>query len=407
MGKTAQEKMIESEVFRALFTQASEGIIIVHKGFINKVNFSAYKLFGYDPGELIGQSIDVLVPDKYRDGHENHRTKYESQPKARPMGKGLELYGQKKDGSVFPLEISLSPFEQGGERYILAFIVDNTERKKAEEKLKNYSAVLEREVKDRTLVLEEAISQLERTKDELKEALNKEKELNDLKSRFVSMASHEFRTPLATILSSVSLISKYNDAENLEKKNKHISRIKSSVNNLTDILNDFLSLSKLEEGKISFDPVEFNLHELSSTVVQEMQSISRQDQKIDFSFNANENMYSDKKIIRNILINLISNAIKFSNEDGTIKVKISYTKKHFVLEVADNGIGISNEDKKHLFERFFRGKNATNIGGTGLGLNIVSKYVELLKGKIELQSELGKGTTFIITIPDKQKPSES
>lgn len=407
MGKTAQEKMIESEVFRALFTQASEGIIIVHKGVINKVNFSAYKLFGYDPGELIGQSIDVLVPDKYRDGHENHRTKYESQPKARPMGKGLELYGQKKDGSVFPLEISLSPFEQGGERYILAFIVDNTDRKKAEEKLKNYSAVLEREVKDRTLVLEEAISQLERTKDELKEALDKEKELNDLKSRFVSMASHEFRTPLATILSSVSLISKYNDAENLEKKNKHISRIKSSVNNLTDILNDFLSLSKLEEGKISFDPIEFNLHELSSTVVQEMQSIAKQDQKIDFSFNANENMYSDKKIIRNILINLISNAIKFSNEDGTIKVNISYTKKHFILEVADTGIGISNEDKKHLFERFFRGKNATNIGGTGLGLNIVSKYVELLKGKIELQSELGKGTTFIITIPDKQKPSES
>jgi len=403
MESSNEQIMIESEVFKALFTHANEGILIISRGVIHQANHSAYKLFGYEIGELDGKEIEFLVPKKYQSGHVKKRDDYVKDPKARPMGKGTELFGLRKDGVEFPVEISLSPFDQDGNRFVIAFVIDITNRKLAEEKLKMYSIELEKEVKDRTLVLEEAITQLEQTKEELHTALQKEKELNDMKSRFVSMASHEFRTPLATILSSLSLVNKYNSLETEEKRNKHISRIKSSVHNMTDILNDFLSLSKLEEGKISFDPEEFNLNEVASNIVQDIQQITRRDQKIVYSFSGNENIWSDKKIIRNILTNLITNAVKFSNENGIIKVVIDGGSNEFVISVEDNGIGISNEDKKHLFERFFRGKNATNIQGTGLGLNIVAKYVEVLKGRITYESELEKGTKFIITLPIKQK----
>jgi PAS domain S-box-containing protein len=401
METGTEQIMIESEVFKALFTHANEGILIISGGVINRANNSAYKLFGYNLGELEGKTIEILVPKKYQTGHVHKRDEYTKDPKARPMGKGVELYGLRKDGVEFPVEISLSPFDQDEKRYIIAFVIDITGRKAAEQKLKSYSIELEKEVKDRTLVLEEAISQLEKTKEELNAALQQEKELNDLKSRFVSMASHEFRTPLATILSSLSLVNKYNTLENEEKRNKHIARIKSSVHNMTDILNDFLSLSKLEEGKITFDPEEFDLHEVAGNIVQEMQQLAREEQKITFEYSGNRLLFSDKKIIRNILTNLISNAVKFSKANGIIKVNVSVNNEKLDIVVEDNGIGISNDDKKHLFERFFRGKNATNIQGTGLGLNIVVKYVEVLNGKITFESELEKGTKFILSLPIK------
>jgi signal transduction histidine kinase len=352
-------------------------------------------------GELSGKPIEFLMPKKYQADHVPKRDGYTKDPKARPMGNGVELYGLRKNGEEFPVEISLSPFDQNNKRFVIAFVMDISSRKAAEQKLKTYSIELEKEVKDRTLVLEEAISQLEKTKEELNIALLQERELNDLKSRFVSMASHEFRTPLATILSSLSLVNKYNSLENEEKRVKHIARIKSSVHNMTDILNDFLSLSRLEEGKIAFDPEEFDLYELANNIVQELQQLTKDDQQINFTYTGKKQLFSDKKIIRNILTNLISNAVKFSNEKGQVSVNISGNEGTFLIEVSDNGIGISNEDKKHLFERFFRGKNATNIQGTGLGLNIVAKYVEVLNGKIAFESELEKGTKFSISIPVK------
>jgi PAS domain S-box-containing protein len=396
-----QEIMIENEVFKALFTHANEGILIVSEGKIDRANNSAYKLFGYELGELSGKPIEFLMPKKYQADHVPKRDGYTKDPKARPMGNGVELYGLRKNGEEFPVEISLSPFDQNNKRFVIAFVMDISSRKAAEQKLKTYSIELEKEVKDRTLVLEEAISQLEKTKEELNIALLQERELNDLKSRFVSMASHEFRTPLATILSSLSLVNKYNSLENEEKRVKHIARIKSSVHNMTDILNDFLSLSRLEEGKIAFDPEEFDLYELANNIVQELQQLTKDDQQINFTYTGKKQLFSDKKIIRNILTNLISNAVKFSNEKGQVSVNISGNEGTFLIEVSDNGIGISNEDKKHLFERFFRGKNATNIQGTGLGLNIVAKYVEVLNGKIAFESELEKGTKFSISIPVK------
>ncbi len=237
------------EGLEALFQFATEGIFVVNeRGEIIRVNPSAEKLFGYEKDELVGKRIEILVPKKVAHKHEHYRDKFNEHPHARAMGGGMDLNGLKKNGLEFPVEISLSPYTTDEGKFTIAFIVDITLRKQAEEKLKNYSVELEKQVKNRTLILEEAIQELERTKKDLNIALEKEKELSELKSRFVSMASHEFRTPLTTMMSSLSLVSKYNEQGELEKHGKHVVKIKNSINNLTDILNDFLSVSKLEEG---------------------------------------------------------------------------------------------------------------------------------------------------------------
>jgi signal transduction histidine kinase len=258
---------------------------------------------------------------------------------------------------------------------------------------------LEKRVKDRTLILEEALQQLEKSQTELKLALTKEKELNDLKSRFVSMASHEFRTPLAAILSSLSLAVKYDDLGDKEKQKKHLKRIGESVNHLTDILNDILSLSKLEEGKTMVSPSEFDLHDCVTEIVQDMQAIARPELKINYQHTGGNKVFTDKKLLKQVLMNLIGNAIKFTVNNESVEVKSEVTDGKINLLISDKGIGISEEDQKHLFERFFRAHNATNIQGTGLGLSIVARHIEILKGEIKLQSTLEEGTTFSITMP--------
>ena len=244
---------------------------------------------------------------------------------------------------------------------------------------------------------EELELKVEQRTQELSDALSKERELSDLKSRFVSMASHEFRTPLSTILSSVSLIAKYTQTDDQDKRDKHIMRIRSSVNNLTDILNEFLSLGKIEEGKIQQHVSEFNLKEQLQLIIQEIQPILKKGQAINYDHNGGVHVKMDISLLRNIMINLISNAIKFSSDGASIWAESEMDGSGtLTIRVKDHGLGIPEEDHKHLFERFFRGKNVTNIQGTGLGLHIVSKYVELMGGRIEVDSELNKGTTFTL-----------
>lgn len=397
---SSKNTMESKEGIDALFQYATEGILVTDdKGSIMRVNPSAERLFGYDSGELIGKKVEILIPSRLSERHVHHREKYTHNPHARSMGAGMELYGLKKCGAEFPVEISLSPYSNLEGKFVIAFIVDITIRKNAEEKLKNYSDELEKQVKNRTLILEEAIEELEKTKKELHKALDKERELNELKSRFVSMASHEFRTPLTTMMSSLSLVTKYGEQKDNENQLKHVGKIKASINNLTDILNDFLSVSKLEEGKVEFVPELLNLKEFIPEITAEMQSITKKGQKITNTYSGNESAKIDKKLLKNILFNLLSNAIKFSPENSLVEIETQVAGSAVKIIVIDKGIGISKEDQKHLFERFFRAHNATHIQGTGLGLNIVAKYAELMNASINFESEENKGTTFTIIIP--------
>ena len=397
--------MQHKPVLDALFEYATEGILVTNKlGELVRVNPSAERLFGYERGELIGQKIEVLIPSRYAASHQHQRDHYLHAPKNRAMGAGIELLGKRKDDTEFPVEISLSPYQFDGDTFVIGFIIDISERKKAEEKIKNHSIELEKQVNDRTLILQEAINELENTKDDLKKALLAERDLNDMKSRFVSMASHEFRTPLATILSSLALVGKYIENNDEEKRGKHMLRIKSAVANMTDILNDFLSLSKLEEGKISCEPENFEIKSFVDNIVHEMTSVAKPGQQLVYCHSGRTSeplVRLDKKLTKGILVNLISNAIKFSEEERSIQIDTVLSDNELVIAVKDSGIGISREDQAHLFERFFRAQNAFNIHGTGLGLNIISKYAELMQGTIEVESELNVGSTFKVIFPVK------
>lgn len=250
------------------------------------------------------------------------------------------------------------------------------------------------------------ISKLKKAEEDLREALKVERNLGELKSQFVSMASHEFRTPLSTVLSSAYLIEKYTSGEDQPKREKHLQRIVSSVNILTDILNDFLSLGKMEEGKLQPKFSKFNLEEMINTTIEEIKNNLKKEQQINYHHKGNPDVFLDSSLLKHIVTNLISNASKFSSDTSKIDIKTSNQHEKIVLSVKDNGIGISEEDQRHLMERFFRGSNAGNIQGTGLGLHIVSKYAELMDGNIECKSQLEKGTEFVITFNTKKNLHE-
>jgi signal transduction histidine kinase len=234
----------------------------------------------------------------------------------------------------------------------------------------------------------------------MRTSLDRERELNELKTRFVSIASHEFRTPLSTVLSSAALVKKYKDIGDHSKIDKHVERIKSSVNHLTQILNDFLSLGKLEEGKVDIHKETINLLEFMTDLNDEVRPFLKEGQEIIVDCRAGpKEIHSDSSILRNIMFNLISNASKYSGTDKNIYITCTVQTQMIRFEIKDEGVGIPDEDQKHLFERFFRASNAGNIEGTGLGLNIVKRYAELLSGTITFSSEYGKGSTFVVIFP--------
>src|ERR1700752_916870 len=284
------ENKLRMESLDALFEHATEGIIITNKeGKIIKANPSSEKLFGYEKGELIDKVIEELVPTRYKQRHVENRENYNAHPHARSMGKNMELFAKRKDDTEFPVEISLSYYKKGEDTFVIAFIIDITERKKHEESVKKLNQDLEKKVRERTNVLQEALLELEKSKQQLSEALANEKELNDMKSRLVTMASHEFRTPLSTILSSVSLIGKYTAIDDDEKRQKHVQRVKSAVTNMTLILNDFLSAEKLEEGKVFVKKEDVDLSKIANEVITEITGILKPGQKVDYIHEGKEN----------------------------------------------------------------------------------------------------------------------
>lgn len=540
--KESQQNLLRStENLNAMFMYATEGIIISNsKGEIIMANPRSCEQFGYKTGELAGKLIEELIPSRFKSSHVQNRQGYYKHHQSRSMGRGMNLFAQRKDGTEFPVEISLSTFKNKDELFVISFIIDITERKKQEELINKANEELEQRVIDRTAELalantslesankklfaemeerkaiEEALIDSERlfntiarnfpdgiicvinlemkvlfldgkeiqkldlrrdvflnqslsqlpffskvdhlyehiqrvfnwesihfetqlnhqsynihsvplpdakgvvkeallvvqntteikvAEEEMRQSLEKEKELNEMKSKFVSIASHEFRTPLSTILTSVSLISKYEQPEDKEKRQKHIDRIRSSVKNLTEILNDFLSVEKLEAGKVTINLSEFDFRLFCEELVEEMNTLCKHGQRIRFTYQGFPLIHSDKQHLRHICINLLNNAIKYSGEDSTIHFSAIGDEKGLTIKIKDEGIGIPAEDQGNLFDRFFRAGNVTAIQGTGLGLNIVKRYVELLKGSIIFESKEGEGTTFTLTFGKYEKDS--
>ncbi|GAB3242022.1 hypothetical protein GCM10027346_37960 [Hymenobacter seoulensis] len=393
--------------FEAVFANATIGIIVCDRpGSIVSANELAGKLFGYGVEELLGKRIEVLVPNASGRNHEKLRESFNRAPQVRGMGHNRDLMGQRQDGSVFPVEVSLSYFYLDEELYVVAYVLDITFKKEAERELiaqrqhvEQLNAELEQKVANRTHALLSTLEQLEQRSQELTQALAAEQELGELKSRFVSMASHEFRTPLTAVLTSATLIEKYPTTEQQDKRLKHLQRIRASVNHLNDILEEFLSVGRIEEGRIEAHPASLHLPALLQETVTSVQGMLKPRQRIEQHAACPGPIHLDPSLLRKILVNLLSNAIKYSGEDSVVTVRAECQAGVLTLRVQDQGVGISREDQEHLFERFFRARNAANVPGTGLGLYIIARYLELMNGTISLQSELSVGTTVTITIP--------
>ncbi|MEM6263294.1 MAG: hybrid sensor histidine kinase/response regulator [Bacteroidota bacterium] len=362
LAKAVEELRHSQQLYRTIASNYPNGTISVIDRHLRYVFLEGRELnyLGWNRDDLIGKPMSTVIPE-------------ESLRRIMPMLQRI-FEGEQL---IFELDLQNStyavqgvPLENANGEFQQALIVANnvTERKKAEL--------------------------------ETQKALKRERELSEMKSRFVSMASHEFRTPLGTILSSISLIGRYNKPEHEPKKEKHIHRIKESVSNLTGILDDFLSLSKLEEGKISTDPSYFDIFPLLNEVAEDMEGMFKEGQKIlTQRTGTNGQVFLDKRLTKNIAINLLSNAIKYSGENKRIFLRVNQSPSLVSIEVEDQGIGIPEEEQIHLFERFYRANNATNIQGTGLGLNIVQKYVNLMNGNIKFRSKLNEGTTFMVDLP--------
>ena len=370
------------DVFEILSEAISEGILIVDENqTIIAVNSSTEEMFGYDKDELNNKPLEILIPKTYNKGHGHHFNAYYKNSEKRTMGKGRELYGARKDGNTFPIEVGLNPFNVSNKKYVMALAIDITERK-------NYTDKLEKTV-------------IERTK-QLTEALAIEKELNDLKTKFLSLVSHEFKTPLTGILTSSMLLSKYKLAEQQDKRDKHINTINSKVQYLNNILNDFLSVEKLESGKVNYKFTEFRLSKVINEVIYNANMLLKEGQKINYPENIDDiSLIQDEKTIELALSNLVHNAIKYSPENTTIQLKVKQDQINTTFTIIDNGIGIPENDQKNIFNRYFRAENALLNQGTGIGLNIVKTHLENLGGTISFISKENVGSTFIITIPNK------
>lgn len=423
--RAAESALVENQRrLDAIIKTAVDGIIIINRrGIIEMTNPSVTRMFGYEKEEMIGHNIKMLMPEPHKSSHDGYIRNYQQTGHRKIIGIGREVEGKRKDGSTFPFSLSVSEVKLESGTVYTGVIHDISEQKNIQRRIKALNEELEKRVEERTEKLAEAVNKLlqlnrnleneirdrkateealRRSQEELKRALSKEQELNQLKSRFVSTASHEFRTPLSTILSSASLISRYTAPGTEDKRAKHVERIKSAVQNLTGILNDFLSISKLEEGGVEHQPELLDIVHVIHNIIDEMKGITRRGQVINYQHEGNQEVILDPRFIKNIVINLLSNAIKYSHENAEIVIKTIFKNNNLQLTVIDSGIGIPEEEQEHLFERFFRAKNAFNLQGTGLGLNIVKRYVDLMQGQISYQSKLNVGTTFEVLLPNQK-----
>ena len=393
--------MENAALLKAIIDNAIDGILTIDdRGKVESINPAACKLFQYSPDEVIGNNVTMLMPQPYKSQHDGYLHRYQQTAEPHIIGIGREVIGLKKDGSQFPFRLAVSDVPFTGRKIYAGFIHDLSREKEAEEQLREYAAHLEELVEERTQKLKDIVTALEQAKEEVSLSLEKEKELGQLKSRFVSMASHEFRTPLSAIQLSAALIEKYAQPFTNENITKHVNKIKNAVGNLTTILNDFLSLEKLEAGKVEPSFTDFDLVKLAEEITEEMQLVAKQNQNIIYQHTGTASMvHLDQNLLKNCIFNLVANAIKYSGENTFIEFNTEINEQSCVVTIKDNGIGIPEADQKHLFEAFFRAHNTGNIPGTGLGLNIVARYTLLMNGRVEFKSDVNHGTLFTITFP--------
>lgn len=388
----------QGKLLHAIIENAIDGIITIdERGRIESINPAACALFGYTIEDVLGRNVSMLMPQPDRGQHDEYLARYQRTGKPHIIGMGRDVKGLKKDGTTFPFRLGVNEVKYSGRIIYAGFIHDQSKEKEAEAQILHYASQLESLVEDRTNSLQQSLTELQTVKEAVSKSLEKEKELNQMKSRFVSMASHEFRTPLGSIQLSASLIEKYKQQSDDLNISKHVSKIKNSVGNLTTILDDFLSLERLEAGKVEASFSEFDIVPLSEEITEEMQMMAKRDQNIIYQHTGlHSTVLLDQNLLRNCIINLISNAIKYSGENTFIEFNTELTDKECIISVRDNGIGIPEADHKHLFEPFFRANNTGTIPGTGLGLNIIMRYVDLMGGKVSFNSLPNQKTIFTL-----------
>jgi len=390
--------MDTARLLKAIIETAIDGIITTDaNGIVESINPAALRLFGYRADEVIGRNVSVLMPEPDRSHHDGYIAHYLQTGQKKIIGIGREVRGRRKDGTTFPFRLAVSEVHLENKLVFAGFVHDLSKEKAAEEQLLQHMEALETTVANRTKDLIKLVSELERTKAEVSQSLEREKELNQMKSRFVSMASHEFRTPLSGVQLSASLIEKYAEKRDKENILKHTARIKNAVQLLTSILNDFLSLERLEAGTVMAKSEAVNIVQIAEEITEEMQLVCKTNQHIVYQHTGPTGVFHlDGNLLKSCIINLISNAIKYSGENSFIEFNTEITDGKCIIVVKDDGIGIPEEDQKNLFEPFFRAHNTGNIPGTGLGLNIVSRYVSLMGGSVSCQSAQDKGAVFTL-----------
>lgn len=350
------------------------------------VNKKGCDLSGYKAADLIGTSwFDGFICDVNTNSFKKNTDHTNDEATIYPQHFQCKLKSFSEEGIIMSWSNRVLKDENGAFLGTIMVGEDITEQKKIEQQKHQYTQNLETIVKERTK--------------KLTDALHNEKMVNEMKTAFVSMASHEFRTPLTSIFSSAILIEKYNNLKQYDKQSRHAERIKSSVKQLTSILEDFLSIDKLDRGIVTASKEIFDLKPFVKDIQEEIKWYLKQQQQIHFQYKGDTIVSIDKKILHNIFLNLLTNAIKYSDKD--ILVATTIKDSHMHIAFVDHGIGIPKEEQEQLFTKFFRAKNAVNIQGTGLGLSIVKHYVDLLEGKITFESELGKGSTFHLSLPIK------
>jgi len=381
----ARAEMLAERKFRELLENAPDAILQVNQaGAIVIANRTAEKMFCYTREELMGQSVDLLVPEANRAAHPAHRKTLAAAGKSRPMGLGLDLFAQRKDGTRFPVEISLSPMNTENGVHVTAVIRDVTERKLTEQRV-------------RTLQ-ESYMTELE--------ARHKEAErLNQLKSEFMASISHELRTPLHTIIGFAELMQEEGEGPLNFKQRRFMHHIHVDSEHLLGLINDVLDLSRIEAGGLQLhtEPVRLILIVAESInairLYAESRSVSiRMGDEIDVS------VLADPMRLRQILYNLLSNGAKFTQPGGEVLVNAVVEGNTVRITVSDTGLGIAPEERTQIFEKFYQ-VGLTPVGvreGTGLGLAICKQLVEMQKGTIWVESELGKGSKFHFTLPHNQ-----